>query len=191
MEAIERAGEHRGPVARWRRFDRTALHADRDARHRAPASILSAASLPPDLARARGRRRSTRERAAAIWRFKCSAAVGAAAITRCRATRRAPDRNAAGLHRRHRGRAHAGASGGAVGRGAIGHGMKRRTHATRHLRSIIAIGSAALLLAAANAGEQPSPQPQTQTQQQTLALWPGGAPGSELHAGEPETLRLN
>ena len=69
--------------------------------------------------------------------------------------------------------------------------MKRRTHATRHLRSIIAIGSAALLLAAANAGEQPSPQPQTQTQQQTLALWPGGAPGSELHAGEPETLRLN
>jgi acetyl esterase/lipase len=75
--------------------------------------------------------------------------------------------------------------------------MNRRTHGACHLRSIIAIGLVSLLLAAAVAvaGEQPSsqpqPQPQPQTQRQTLALWPGGAPGSELHAGEPETVRLD
>ena len=73
--------------------------------------------------------------------------------------------------------------------------MNRRTHARchvrRHLRSIIAIGSAALLLGAAHSGEQLSPQSQSQAQRQTLALWPGGAPGSELHAGEPETVRVN
>jgi endo-1,4-beta-xylanase len=55
------------------------------------------------------------------------------------------------------------------------------------LRGIFAIGSLSLLLAAAHAAEQGQPQPQPQS----LALWPGGAPGSELHAGEPEKLRLN
>jgi acetyl esterase/lipase len=74
-------------------------------------------------------------------------------------------------------------------------GMNPRTHAKWQLRSVIAIVSASLLLAAAHAGEQLSPQPQpqptTQTQRQTLALWPRGAPGSELHAGEQETVRLN
>ncbi len=70
--------------------------------------------------------------------------------------------------------------------------MNRRTHGSRHLRCIIAIGSAALLLAAAHADEHSrSSPPQPQTQRQTLALWPRGAPGSELHAGEPETVRLN
>jgi acetyl esterase/lipase len=55
------------------------------------------------------------------------------------------------------------------------------------LRGMIAFGLVSLLLAAAGAAEQaPSPN-----QPQTLALWPRGAPGSELRAGEPEKVRLN
>lgn len=51
------------------------------------------------------------------------------------------------------------------------------------MRGMIAIASLSLLLAAAHAAEQPEPQ--------TLALWPAGAPGSALRAGEPERVRLN
>src|SRR5579863_9673743 len=98
MEAVERTGEHRRAMARRRRFDRATRHVDRDPGHRAPASILSAAPLPPDLARARDRRHGDNERAAAIWRFDGSAAADAAAVTGGRATRRAPGGNAAGFH---------------------------------------------------------------------------------------------
>jgi acetyl esterase/lipase len=55
------------------------------------------------------------------------------------------------------------------------------------LRAMFAIGSVWLLLAAAHAAGHA----RSQTPPQTLALWPGGAPGSELRASEPEKLRLN